>query len=157
MQIHIIICGKLKYEPALKELSEKYIKKMKNTIAIHEIDIKGQFSGEKLKELEAEKIYEKISQLEKKHKLYKIALDEKGKQFSSIEFADMVRSKQDQSVPILFIIGGAFGLANDIKSSFDSMFSLGKMTMPHLLASVFLVEQLYRAETIIEGHPYHKV
>ena len=57
---------------------------------------------------------------------------------------------------IAFIIGGAYGLSEDVKDKADILLSLAKMTLPHLMVRGFLIEQIYRASTIISNHPYHK-
>jgi rRNA large subunit m3Psi methyltransferase RlmH len=57
---------------------------------------------------------------------------------------------------IAFIIGGAFGLSDDVKNQADILLSISKMTLPHLMVRGFLIEQIYRASTIISNHPYHK-
>lgn len=85
-----------------------------------------------------------------------VAMDEYGRSLSSEQLAlelDRWRSMGDD---IAFIIGGADGLAAEIKSSAAMRLSLSKMTLPHALARVMLAEQLYRAHTILSGHPYHR-
>ncbi len=83
---------------------------------------------------------------------YVIALSEEGSQMDSVSFAKMIEKYPD----ISFIIGGAFGLSEEVKNKANFLLSLSKMTLPHEMAFLVLVEQLYRAERILEGHPYHK-
>jgi len=85
-----------------------------------------------------------------------VAMDPHGKQLSSEEFAATINAWQLNSKQISFVIGGAYGLSNEVKQRADTLLSLSKMTMPHRIAKLVLVEQIYRAQTISQGHPYHK-
>jgi 23S rRNA (pseudouridine1915-N3)-methyltransferase len=85
-----------------------------------------------------------------------VLLDARGKQFSSDELAQFLRDHQDRNpLPFLFAIGPADGFSADILRQADFVLSLGKMTLAHELARVVLLEQVYRAFTILKGHPYH--
>ena len=87
----------------------------------------------------------------------RIALDETGKQMTSEAFADMLRRAAEEGVnEAAFLIGGADGHAPETRDSADLVLSLGKMTLPHMLARCVLVEQIYRAATILARHPYHR-
>ncbi|NJL85979.1 MAG: 23S rRNA (pseudouridine(1915)-N(3))-methyltransferase RlmH [Leptolyngbyaceae cyanobacterium SM1_1_3] len=83
-----------------------------------------------------------------------IALSAEGQMFSSIEFADFL-SKAD-SHSLVFAIGSAEGLSTTLKQSAVEIFSLSPMTLPHEIARLILVEQIYRAKTILQGSQYHK-
>ncbi|MES2214808.1 MAG: 23S rRNA (pseudouridine(1915)-N(3))-methyltransferase RlmH [Pseudomonadota bacterium] len=85
-----------------------------------------------------------------------IALDAQGRSMPSDKFAEMLQRNMDNAKPMTFMIGGAYGLDSSIINEADLMLSLSAMTMPHLLAKLILIEQIYRAETINLGHPYHK-
>ena len=83
-------------------------------------------------------------------------LDEKGKQFSSVEFADFIQQKDNQAIKkIIFLIGGAYGFDDKIYERANAQLSLSKMTYSHQLIRLIFMEQLYRAYTIIHGFPYH--
>lgn len=85
-----------------------------------------------------------------------ILLDEKGKAFSSKTFAKNVENQQNMGVKnLVFIIGGAFGFSEKIYLTFDNKFRLSDMTFSHQMIRLFFCEQLYRAYTIINNHPYH--
>jgi 23S rRNA (pseudouridine1915-N3)-methyltransferase len=87
---------------------------------------------------------------------YLVLLDSRGKQLSSEELAAWVRSHQERNPqPLLFAIGPADGFSENTRIHADFVLSLGKMTIAHELARVILLEQLYRAFTILKGHPYH--
>jgi 23S rRNA (pseudouridine1915-N3)-methyltransferase len=86
-----------------------------------------------------------------------IALDEKGARWSSRTFAERLALWRDQGVADLaFAIGGADGLENTVREQADLALSLGAMTWPHLFVRAMLLEQLYRAQQILAGHPYHR-
>ena len=86
-----------------------------------------------------------------------VALDERGKLFGSEAFAGHVRRWRDDGKPaISFVIGGADGLAPDFVGTADLTLSFSPLTWPHQLVRIMLAEQLYRATTILSGHPYHR-
>ncbi|MDD5437586.1 MAG: 23S rRNA (pseudouridine(1915)-N(3))-methyltransferase RlmH [Patescibacteria group bacterium] len=87
---------------------------------------------------------------------YLIALDEHGKQFTSEEFSSVLVREADLGRPIVFFIGGSWGLDEELLSKANLKLSFGKMTLPHSLARVVLLEQIYRALMISEGRMYHK-
>jgi len=85
-----------------------------------------------------------------------VLLDSRGKQLSSEELAKFVGDYQDRNpLPLLFAVGPADGFSEEARQSAAWLLSLGKMTLAHELARVVLLEQLYRAFTILKGHPYH--
>jgi 23S rRNA (pseudouridine1915-N3)-methyltransferase len=84
-----------------------------------------------------------------------VLLDSRGKQLSSEEFAELLEREQLTAVPLMFAIGASDGFTEEARRQAAFTLSLGKMTLPHELARVVLVEQLYRAFTILKNHPYH--
>ncbi|MCB9170923.1 MAG: 23S rRNA (pseudouridine(1915)-N(3))-methyltransferase RlmH [Flavobacteriales bacterium] len=85
-----------------------------------------------------------------------VALDERGVALPSQEFAAQIGRWRDQGVrQVAFIVGGAFGLSDDVRSRADLVLSLSSMTFPHQLVRLLFAEQLYRAFTILRGSPYH--
>lgn len=87
-----------------------------------------------------------------------IALDERGKSLTSAEFAKLVANLRDTGTrDLAFLIGGADGFSSEIKSRASRALSFGPATWPHMLVRTMLAEQLYRAATIMAGHPYHKI
>jgi 23S rRNA (pseudouridine1915-N3)-methyltransferase len=85
-----------------------------------------------------------------------VLLDSRGKELSSEEFAKFLENHQTRNpLPLLFAVGGADGFSPGLRRSAYFVLSLGKMTLAHELARVVLLEQLYRAFTILKGHPYH--
>jgi 23S rRNA (pseudouridine1915-N3)-methyltransferase len=85
-----------------------------------------------------------------------VLMDSRGKEFSSEQFAKFLGDYQDRNpLPLVLAIGGADGFSAETKAAAQHVISLGKMTLPHELARVILLEQVYRAFTILKGHPYH--
>ncbi len=152
MQIIIAAIGKLKKQTPEDMLIQSYLQKTRWPITIKEAEEKKALSGDALKEAESHLL---LSNIPTGAKI--IALDETGKTPSSREFADLMRGWIDSGVPaIAFLIGGANGHADFLKQRADYKLSFGRMTLPHMLARVVLAEQIYRAKTIIDGHPYHR-
>lgn len=152
MQIVISAIGKLKKKTPEDELIQDYLKKTKWSISIKEYEEKRSLLGEQLKEAESELLLNSVPVGSKI-----VALDENGKTPSSREFASLIGKWIDEGVPaISFLIGGANGHAEKLKQKADYKLSFGRMTLPHMLARVVLAEQIYRAKTILDGHPYHR-
>lgn len=87
----------------------------------------------------------------------KVALDEHGRELTSEAFAAYLRKQREAGIASLaFLIGGPDGHGPEVLASADLKLSLGKMTLPHMLVRVLIAEQLYRAATILTGHPYHR-
>ena len=108
-------------------------------------------SIDRLKQQEAEQIRQKIQPYH-----YNLALHEKAKQWTSQEWSRQLEYWMQQYPVVNFIIGGADGLSDDMLQTAHQTISLGLMTMPHALVQVILIEQLYRAWSIYQGHPYHR-
>ena len=85
-----------------------------------------------------------------------VTLDERGKTWSSLELAREVDRWQNHQPSVVLAIGGPEGLADEVRQRANQSWSLSALTFPHGLARVIVVEQLYRAWTILQGHPYHK-
>jgi len=85
-----------------------------------------------------------------------IALDERGVNDSSTRFAERLEQFADGGRPVVFLIGGSWGLSDEVRARAQHLLSFGKHTLPHLFARITLLEQLYRAETILRGKEYHK-
>jgi 23S rRNA (pseudouridine1915-N3)-methyltransferase len=85
-----------------------------------------------------------------------LALDERGRQWSSAELAVQLKGWQDQYPRVAILIGGPDGLSPGCRERANRLWSLSRLTFPHGLVRVLLVEQIYRAWTILQGHPYHR-
>ena len=142
----LIAVGRLKRATPFYYLFEFYNKQMKWSLAVSEIP-----TGSNDKENKA--ILEKI-----KDGAHVFVLDERGKTLPSPDFANTIQALQNQGMPhIQFIIGGAEGLSEPIRQRADTLLSFGAQTWPHMMVRVMLMEQLYRSQQILNGHPYHKV
>jgi len=85
-----------------------------------------------------------------------IGLSEEGRCMDSVAFSSFLDTGLMQNRSVTFIIGGAYGLSDTVKNACQEILSLSKMTFPHQLALLLLIEQIYRASTIVTNHPYHK-
>ena len=86
-----------------------------------------------------------------------VALDERGREWTSTEFAQWIDEQQNRSTShIVFILGGPDGLQDELRRSAHRVWSLGRLTLPHEMARLLLFEQLYRAGSLLNGHPYHR-
>ena len=159
MRLLIAAVGRLKQGPE-RELFAHYLARAEATgrklgltpiAAIETVESKAKTAPER-KTAEAGALLGKIPA---GHKL--ICLDEKGGALSSESFARLIGSYRDSGAPgVAFIIGGADGLGAELLAKADNVVSLGRMTLPHGLVRIVLAEQIYRAATIIAGHPYHR-
>ena len=150
--IKIITVGQLK-EKYLKEAVEEYTKRIKKYSNIEVIEIKDEGLVEEAKaiKLEGEKIKKYISDRD-----YIVTLEIEGKQVSSTEFADKINNMLIENSNIVFIIGGSYGLSDEIKQISKFKLSFSKMTFPHQLFRVILLEQIYRGFKILNNESYHK-
>ncbi len=85
-----------------------------------------------------------------------VALDERGQPWTTRELADHLARWRDEALDVTFVIGSADGLAEPVKRSAAAVVSLSALTLPHGLVRVILAEQLYRAASLLAGHPYHR-
>ena len=84
-----------------------------------------------------------------------ILLDERGKEFRSVEFADYVQKKMSSGRDLVFVVGGPYGFSEAVYQRANGQISLSQMTFSHQMVRLFFVEQIYRAMTILRGEPYH--
>jgi 23S rRNA (pseudouridine1915-N3)-methyltransferase len=121
-------------------------------LSLVEVEEKRRLTGAELKQREAALI---LAALPADARL--VALDERGATWTSRQFADRLAGWRDGGAGVLaFAIGGADGLGQAVIERADAVLSLGQMTWPHLLARSLLLEQLYRTQQILAGHPYHR-
>jgi 23S rRNA (pseudouridine1915-N3)-methyltransferase len=121
-------------------------------VSLVEVEEKRRLTGAELKQREAALI---LAALPADARL--VALDERGATWTSRQFADRLAGWRDGGAGVLaFAIGGADGLGQAVIERADAVLSLGQITWPHLLARSLLLEQLYRTQQILAGHPYHR-
>ncbi len=144
MKLTIAWIGKTK-NPAIQSLTDEYLKRLKQYAEVDSISLKDESALLKASGREG-----------RNPRRYLVLLDSGGKQLSSEEFAQFIRSHQERNpTPIVFAIGAADGFSENTRNHADFTLSLGKMTLAHELARIVLLEQLYRAFTILKAHPYH--
>jgi 23S rRNA (pseudouridine1915-N3)-methyltransferase len=159
MRLVVISIGRLKQGPE-RELAERYRERFEDIgrklgfrgLEIHEIpESRARDAATRMAE-EASAISALIPE-----KSVLVALDERGKSFDSAAFAQHLGRFRDQSVAnTIFTIGGADGLSPDLRRKARLTIAFGAATWPHQLVRVMLLEQIYRAATILAGHPYHR-
>jgi 23S rRNA (pseudouridine1915-N3)-methyltransferase len=145
VKIKVAWIGKTK-EPAIEALTGEYLKRISRFAEIAGLALKDEAALLSLAGGERQ-------QQKERHKL--VLLDSRGKQLSSEELAEFLEREQVNAIPLLFAIGGSDGFSEEARQRSGFTLSLGKMTLPHELARVVLVEQIYRAFTILKHHPYH--
>ena len=159
MKIKVVTVGKLK-EKYLKDGISEYSKRISRFAKLEMIELADEKTPDRASELENQKILEIEGQriLSKVgDRDFVIVLAIEGKTFSSEEFSKHLEEASIKGFSTLtFIIGGSLGLAQDVKKRSNLSVSFGRLTLPHQLMRLVLVEQIYRAFTIQQGSPYHK-
>jgi len=143
VKIKVAWIGKTK-EAAIQALTDEYLKRISRYAEVEGLAVRDEAALLALARGERQK---------ERYKL--VLLDSRGKQFSSEELAAMLAREQVNAFPLLFAIGGSDGFGEEARREAGLILSLGKMTLPHELARVVLLEQLYRGFTILKNHPYH--
>lgn len=155
MKITLLAVGKTD-DKYLIEGIEKYLKRLKHYInftlsVIPEIKNTKNLTERQQKTKEAELILKNISNTD-----VLVLLDEKGKKYTSLNFADYLNKQMIASVQhIIFVVGGPYGFDEAVYKRSNSSISLSDMTFSHQMVRLFFVEQLYRAFTILKNEPYH--
>lgn len=145
MRINLIQVGDTKAE--YKELEREFQKRLKSFCTLETKIIQVSSPEEESKKIESSL----------KEDSYLIILDERGKELTSKDFADLVKKERDYGFGnITFVIGGPSGIVEELRKKADFLLSMSKMTIAHQIARILFLEQLYRAFTITTGHPYHK-
>lgn len=154
MDIKLLTVGKTDVK-WVKEGLDLYVSRLAHYVPFSLIEIPqlknvSSFSKDQIKEKEGELI---LKQLKNSDLVW--LLDERGKQYSSVEFSDFLQKLSGRWRDLVFVIGGAYGFSKDVYSRADGLVSLSKMTFSHQMVRTVFAEQLYRAFTIIRGEPYH--
>jgi 23S rRNA (pseudouridine1915-N3)-methyltransferase len=146
VKIKVAWIGKTK-EPAIETLTDEYLKRISRYSEVAGLALKDEAAILSLASGDGRR------KRQERHKL--VLLDSRGKQLSSEELAEFLEREQVSAIPLLFAIGGSDGFSDEARRQAGVILSLGRMTLPHELARVLLIEQLYRAFTILKNHPYH--
>ena len=155
MKVTILSVGKVR-QSFIKEGEQEYTKRVKDGLSLQLVEL-GLDAPESLPpaEIQEREAKELLKRLEAFDRV--VILDERGKGLSSQQFSDFIAKQMNGGVRSLaFVIGGAFGFSEKVRQRADLVLSLSTLTMPHQLARLVLVEQLYRAHTILKGIAYHK-
>lgn len=150
-QFHLIVVGKCKNR-SLISLEADYLTRLHYfSLQLHEIKSSGDFP-----EQEGELVLQKIIEIAGEGKTPQaILLTENGKSYNTQNFAKRVEKGLSDPRPLILVIAGAHGPSLNLRSATPEQLSLSPLTFPHLFARLILIEQLYRAHTILTGHPYH--
>jgi 23S rRNA (pseudouridine1915-N3)-methyltransferase len=151
VKIVIAAVGRLRDAPS-RALFEDYAKRLSWPVTVREVELRRVLSGPQARAEEGRLLLDAVGE-----RATLVALDEHGAEWSSADFAGRVGAWRDQGIAELaFAIGGADGHADAVLNRAAATVAFGRMTWPHRLARVMLVEQIYRAQQIIAGHPYHR-
>lgn len=155
MKICLLVVGRTVEQHFVSAIND-YTERIKHYIpfeieVINDLKNTKSLSAEQIKSKEGELILKQISQGD-----YVVLLDERGKEFRSIEFADYISKKMNTvNKRLVFVIGGAYGFSKEVYSAANEKISMSKMTFSHQMIRVIVAEQIYRAVSIINGLPYH--
>jgi 23S rRNA (pseudouridine1915-N3)-methyltransferase len=153
VKIKIAWIGKTK-EPAIEALTAEYLRRIARYVAVEGVALRDEaplleFAGRVASSRRGMRARGGANST-------LVLMDSRGKEFSSEQFAHFLRDYQDRNpLPLVFAVGPADGFSEATKAMAQHTMSLGKITLPHGLARVVLLEQVYRALTIVKGHPYH--
>jgi 23S rRNA (pseudouridine1915-N3)-methyltransferase len=144
MKLKVAWIGKTKH-PAIQALTDDYLQRIARYTDVESLAFADESALLKLREKSGPR---------PAHTL--VLLDARGKAFTSEEFARFLRDYQERNPqPLVFAVGPADGFSDEARQAAASILSLGRMTLAHELARIVLLEQIYRAFTILKGHPYH--
>ena len=144
MKLRIAWVGKTK-DPAISALTADYMKRLGRYVESEPMELASE-----------EALLKAVEKLAGRTRPVLVILDQRGRQFTSEEFAELLSDQQDRGAQqLIFAIGPADGFTAAARHAADLTLAFGKMTLAHELARVVLLEQLYRAFTILKGHPYH--
>lgn len=154
MRITLLVVGKTT-DPRLQSLIEDYQQRLKHYIPFEFVvvpDIKNAktLSQEQLKSAEGQTILSFLTPA-----MDVLLLDEHGREFRSIEYADFLQKKMGSGRDLTLVIGGAYGFSKEVYNRANGKISLSQMTFSHQMIRLMAIEQIYRAMTILRGEPYH--
>lgn len=150
LRVDIVAVGRCR-DPSIETLTERYLGRLPWRTRLLEIDVRGSADDARRAARESERLLAAVADAQA------IALDERGEPLDSLAFAGRIGAISERGVAKLaFVIGGPDGLPEAVLRRCDWRLSLGPMTWPHMLVRVMLAEQLYRAASLLAGHPYHR-
>lgn len=150
MHILIVAVGRARAGPH-RALQQLYAERIGWRLSIVEVEERRKLPAAERREREGALLLDRVPA-----RARIVALDERGAAMASADFARMLAAWRDGGDEAAFLIGGADGHGETVRRRAERVLSFGPMTWPHLLARTMLLEQLYRAQQILEGHPYHR-
>jgi 23S rRNA (pseudouridine1915-N3)-methyltransferase len=150
LRILVVAVGRAKAGPH-RDLEALYRERLTTPLTITEVEERRKLAAPERRVREGELLLARLPS-----RATVVALDERGKSLASADFAAQFAKWQGSGADLAFLIGGADGHADAVRDRADAMLSFGPMTWPHLLVRSLLLEQLYRAQQILAGHPYHR-
>jgi 23S rRNA (pseudouridine1915-N3)-methyltransferase len=152
VKIKVAWMGRTK-EPAIQSLTDEYLRRISRYVPTESVVPRDEAA---LLEACGRAVATKGRKPARSEKSTLVLMDSRGKEMTSEEFAQFLGDYQDRNpLPLVFAVGPADGFTEQAKVAAQHSFSLGKITLAHELARVVLLEQIYRAFTILKGHPYH--
>ena len=155
MEVKLVTVGKTDV-PWVKEGLDLYVSRLRHYVPFSLVEIPqlknvSAFSEDQIKDREGELILKQVTSGDRV-----VLLDERGKEYRSVEWADWIgRQLAQGGKALVFVVGGAYGFSQKVYDRADSKVSLSKMTFSHQMVRTVFAEQLYRAFTILKGEPYH--
>ena len=154
MKLRLIVLG-AKAASWVREASDDYVRRLPRTVSLEIVELKPEprdrgVAVEQLLAAEARRVLAIVQDA------WLVALDERGLAWTTAQFASALAGWRDEAQEVAFVIGSADGLAISLREKARVVLSLSAMTLPHALARVVLIEQIYRATSLLSGHPYHR-
>ena len=151
MHLWLAAVGRLRAGP-LRAVLDDYVGRSSWPLTIREVEVRKKLTGPTLRDHEGELLLAAIPD-----RATLVALDERGRDLTSVAFAERLGRWRDDGVrDLAFVIGGTDGLAPAVRDRAALTLAFGRSTWPHMLVRTMLAEQIYRAQTILTGHPYHR-
>jgi 23S rRNA (pseudouridine1915-N3)-methyltransferase len=152
VEIALLTVGKLR--PSLREACDDYLRRLSRYVRVREVEVREAARAPtpaSQRQQEAARLRERVP-----HGAAVVALARAGRPLTSEALAGQMDRWQLAARPLALLLGGSYGLAPELLADMDMRWSLGPLTLPHELARLVVLEQLYRAFTILRGEPYHK-
>jgi len=155
MKVVVMSVGRVR-QPFVVQGEGEYLQRIKGSFQVELVELGMEapesMSVSEVQNREADEILKRVKGYD-----YLVVLDERGKGISSTQLSEFLQARMNSGIKtVCFVIGGAYGFSEKIRQEADTILSLSSLTFPHQLARLLLVEQLYRAHTILKGVSYHK-
>jgi 23S rRNA (pseudouridine1915-N3)-methyltransferase len=152
MELYLLAIGKLR--PSYREVCDDYLRRLGRYLKVQEVELREASRAPSVEAQRAEEAERLLTRRPPGSRL--VALARQGTPWSSEQLASQVERWQREARPVALAIGGSHGLSPELLATAADRWSLGPLTLPHELARVVVIEQVYRAYTILRGEPYHK-